>query len=392
MADVRTRRQTGATIGGMILAVLLLLGGTAAGASAARPRSAGTPVPVETLTVGGDPIVAVVPAQPDATALYVLGDERLYRSDDGGETYESVSATETPSAAFCTPRPDTTTPSPAHGTACVAAGVDEPKLLLAGDHRICGAQGGEPEATPLIRSIDGGETWKPVDGANGVRPVAIYAGGRVALAATCRGVVVSRDEGRTWGAEVALPGGLSDLSAAVAIATNHTDVPAALVVGTSEGGTSRLWSLDLSDPANPRFGDHELVSFWGQGATAGLEDRLVVGAPVGVWVSANPDQWHRDGLEDVVTVSDDPGREGVSQAERDRGYGFGAVAIDPADPDHLWAGAVRGLYESRDAGRQWQLVGTVAASAAIAALVVAPGGDRLLVQTDAGVVVVPLRA
>jgi hypothetical protein len=205
-------------------------------------------------------------------------------------------------------------------------------------------------------------------------------------------VVVSRDGGRTWGAEVALPGGLANLSAAVAIAANHTDIPAALVIGTSEGGTSRLWALDLSDPASPRFGDHELVSFWGQGAPAGRGDRLVVGAPVGVWVSSDPDQWHRDGLEDVVTVSDDPGREGVSRAERERGYGFGAVAVDPADPDHLWAGAVRGLYESRDAGRQWQLVDGVGADAAIAALVVAPGDARLLVQTDAGVVVVPLRA
>jgi len=377
---------------GLIWVVLLLLSGSVTGASAAGARSDATPVPVETLTVGGDRIVAVVPALPDATALYVLGEEHLYRSDDGGETYKRVSTAGPPSALVCTRPPDAVTPSAIPTTACVAAGVDKPKLLLAGDHPICGAQGEEPEATPLIRSTDGGETWDPVDNAKGLRPIAIYAGGRVALAATCHGVVVSEDGGLTWGEEVALPGGLSDVSAAAATTADRTDVPAAVGVGTSEGGTSRLWALDLSDPAHPRFGDDALVSFWGRGAPAGWEDRLVVGAPVGVWVSSDPDRWHRDGLEDVVTVSEDPGREGVSRAERERGYGIGAVAIDPADPDHLWAGTVRGLYESRDAGTRWQRVGGVDEDAAIAALVVVPGGARLLAQTGAGVVVVPLRA
>jgi hypothetical protein len=377
---------------GLIWAVLLLLSGSVTGASAAAARSDATPVPVETLTVGGDRIVAVVPALPDATALFVLGKEHLYRSDDGGETYTRVSTAGPPSALVCTRPPDAATPSAIPTMACIAAGVDKPKVLLAGDHPICGAQAEAPEATPLVRSTDGGETWNPVDNAKGVRPIAIYASGRVALATTCRGVAVSRDGGLTWGEEVALPDGLSDVSAATATAAKHTDVPAALVIGTSEGGTSRVWALDLSDPAHPRFDDHELVSFWGHGAPAGWGERLVVGAPVGVWVSSDPDRWHRDGLEDVVTVSEDPGREGVSQAEQKRGYGINAVAIDPANPDHLWAGTVRGLYESRDAGTRWQRVDGVGGDAVIAALVVAPGGARLLAQTGAGVVVVPLRA
>ena len=65
------------------------------------------------------------------------------------------------------------------------------------------------------------------------------------------------------------------------------------------------------------------------------------------------------------------------------------MAIDPDDPDHVYAGTVDGLYESTDRGATWHRLPGV--SGLVAGLVLAPAGGQLFAQLQDGVVVVPLR-
>ena len=114
----------------------------------------------------------------------------------------------------------------------------------------------------------------------------------------------------------------------------------------------------------------------------------MVGTANGVLVSADGGStWRqgRRGLEDV-TLSVDPFRGPIPDQELQRGFGIGAVAIDPGAPDHLYAGTVGGLYASTDGGATWQRVAGV--EGRIAGLVLAPAGGLLFAQTEAGVVVV----
>jgi hypothetical protein len=148
-------------------------------------------------------------------------------------------------------------------------------------------------------------------------------------------------------------------------------------------------TLDLSDPAQPVISD-PLVNFWGGASLAGRGDLLIAGTSQGVLVSTDGGAtWapSRIGLEEV-TLSVDPNQEAIPEAERRRGYGITAVAVAPDDDAHLYAGTVAGVYESRDTGATWQPMGGV--EGWVTVLILAPAGDRLLAQTDAGVVVLPL--
>ena len=89
-----------------------------------------------------------------------------------------------------------------------------------------------------------------------------------------------------------------------------------------------------------------------------------------------------------MTLSVDPLSELVQEAEMQRESGIDVVAIDPEDPNRLFAGTVGGLYESTDAGTTWQQVPGVAGH--VSELVVLPATGRLLAETDGGVVMVPL--
>ncbi|MDP9356671.1 MAG: glycoside hydrolase [Chloroflexota bacterium] len=329
-----------------------------------------TPTNVTFLSVDGDPIVTLVPAPAGAETIYAVGEAELYRTPDGGQTWEAAG------------------PLPPPGK--LVAAQDSPLLLLAGSHPPCARGGGED--INLSRSEDGGATWRPVPGEIGVEPLAVWHEAEVAIGADCVGLRISLDMGLTWDEFPVLPPG-SEVTAFAPLATGDPAQPAALLATTSEGGTSRLFRLDLADPANPVLSDL-LIEYWGLGSLTGDGDRYVLGAATGVWVSGDEGaNWtgHRDGLE-AVTISVDPlvATEPIPDEELQRGFGIDAVAADPALPDHLYAGTTGGLYASTDAGATWQQVKGV--EGRVTTVVLAPEGGRLFAQTETGVAVVPFQA
>ena len=351
---------------GVALLLLLLVGLTlrveapvGAATLAATPEAA-TPVAVESLVIEGDPIVALVPVPPGNEAVYVVGGNGLYRSDDGGRSWEARG------------------PLPPPGQV-VAAGDGDP--LLAGDHPPCLRGGSLP---PLQRSDDGGATWAEVEGAAGIQPFAIEIGSRVALGASCRGGQVSNDGGLTWQPAALAEPGYGVTALALVPSPDGDD---ALVAGNSEGGTGRLWRVDLSAAAHPQIGPM-LRQFGGAGAVAGSGQHLVLGTATGVATSSDGGEtWResRNGLEDV-TVSVDPLQQPIPETERARG--IRAVAIVTDDPDHLFAGTVGGIYESIDGGQTWRRVTGV--EGRVSRLVLTADASRLFAESESGVVAVSI--
>jgi hypothetical protein len=349
------------------LATVFLVGSLLVGAPVeilAARSTAGTTAVAEPVVVDGDPLVALVPARPEAPAVFAVGSAGLYRSDDGGRSWQLAG------------------PPPPPGQ--VIAAEDSPLVLLVGSHPPCAQGGGGP---PLQRSVDGGATWMVVEGTDGVRPLAIWTEASLALGASCAGLQLSTDAGETWQAARLIEPGF-DVSAFAPI-EGTVPAPLGLVAGTSEGGTTRVWRVDLSDPARPTAGD-VLVEFWGGGALAGRDQLFVVGTSLGVLVSADGGaSWvqSRAGLEDV-TLSADPRQGPIPEDELSRGYGISAVAIDPARPEQSYVGTVDGVFASTDQGATWQEV--AGTEGWVMGLVLASPGGRLLVQTEDGVVALAL--
>jgi photosystem II stability/assembly factor-like uncharacterized protein len=322
-------------------------------------------------------ITRLTSSLPDARAIYVAGSKALYRSDNGGQTWAPVA------------------PSPPEGH--LAGGADG-RLLLVGDvHTFqdrpsCGASATELPGVPLQRSTDDGLHWYPVTGDRDqplyIRPVAIWTQSPLALGMDCHAVQVSADGGATWMA-ISLPDSSFNPTAVTPLQTNEPESASALVIGTSEGGTSGLWRLDLAPSAPPHFSPG-LLDFWSVGAPAGWVDGsgaslYIVGSATGVHLSMDEGASWRDtrsGLE-AVTLSVDPLQDQIPESEKNR-YGIFTVTVDPAEPDHLYAGTVDGVYVSDDRGVTWkQMLGS---SGTIHELLLATRGQLLFAETSDEVV------
>src|SRR5215203_4838815 len=109
-------------------------------------------------------------------------------------------------------------------------------------------------------------------------PLAVWAEPPLALAANCVNLVISTDAGEEWrpvfGTNAQKPGRESGFRPTVflPLPAVSSSERSALLVGTSDGGASRLWRVDLSDPNAPGI-DGPLLEFCGNGA-------LDVGRPV----------------------------------------------------------------------------------------------------------------
>ena len=157
------------------------------------------------------------------------------------------------------------------------------------------------------------------------------------------------------------------------------------VLITSEGGTSRIRPIDVTDPSHPNVGD-DLHEFWGGGTLIASSDRIVVGEPHGIDVSVdggNTWTFSRTGLESV-TVSVNALTQPIPKDELSRKFGIYALAVDPSDASHIMAGTIRGLYESKDGGNTWSRVAQID-EVQIDQLTYAQGGDDLYVITDGAV-------
>lgn len=318
------------------------------------------------VVVDGDALVSLVPAPPGAPALFAVGEQGGYRGTPDGASWVRAGD------------------APPEGR--LVAAVDDGQTLLAGDHPPCAR--GDPATVPLHRSTDGGATWRPVAGVVGLRPLAVWSGAGVALGAGCAGLAISGDGGLTWERAPLTEANL-DPTAFAPFA--ERDRIGGLLVGTGEGGTSQLWSVDLTDPDRPLLGD-PLLEFWGLGALAAQGETRSVGSAVGVAVSRDDGHtWttSRDGLE-IVTVDGDPRTEGLSEDELRRPFGISAIALDPGDEERLAAGTADGLFVSADGGATWSGVDGITGEVPV---VVVLADGAVLAQTLAGVVRVgPVRS
>lgn len=243
----------------------------------------------------------------------------------------------------------------APGPGSVVFAADDPNLLLSGDHPPC-LRGGA--VTPLERSEDGGASWNAVPGAQGVRPLAIWSQSGIALGATCSGLMLSTDAGETWSDLAGIEAGYEITAFAPVAFHDETDGPVVLFGMTSEGGTSRLYRLDLSDPTHPQLSE-PLREYWAVAGLAARDDTYVLAAADGVWVSRDAGQsWERsaDGLEDVVLEAD-PNQSGLPADIEPGSFGFLSAAFLSEDSEALVVGSANGLYAADSAAGPWTLLG-----------------------------------
>lgn len=339
--------------------------GTPSASPEASPEASPGAAAFGPLVIDGDPITRLVVTRPGAAAILVAGGDGLYRSDNGARRWRKVG------------------PAPPEGRIVVAE--ENPQVLLAGDRGVC-ARG--DAGTPLSRSDDAGATWQPVDGVSGVLPLAIWRRAKVAVGASCAGLQISTDTGRTW-QQATLPDGTDEVTAFTPLPAPNTDNAEALIVRTSEGGTSRLRLLDLTDAARPQI-SNVLREFWGLGAPAGRQEIYAFGSAQGVWVSIDRGAtWtlRRTGLEEV-TVSVDPLGTPIPDAEQARGFGINALVMNPGQAARLYVGTNNGVYTSENAGARWERIENIDGN--VTGIVVARRTARLLAETPSGVVLVPL--
>jgi hypothetical protein len=334
----------------VLFAVVLSVPGPRTGTSAASSA--------EPLVIDGDPAITVVSG---GGAVYVAGRQGLYRPNATSGRWTTAGA------------------EPPDGRLVVAE--DDPELLLAGDHSPCARGGGEPPI--LHRSGDGGASWQPVAGGEDVQPLAAWAVAGMSLGAGCDGLHLSVDGGATWnplavdleGSEVTGFGPIRD----------GGDAPVGgLIATTSEGGTSRLWRLDLGDPTAPVKGP-VLKEFWGVGAVVATGGTILLGTADGVWRSDDAGVgWtrQRTGLE-AVTLADDPLVAGIPPEIEPNSFGVTALWLDPFDDDHVLAGTAGGVYISRDGGTSWDRLDGV--DGPVVAVAVLPETGGILAESEDGV-------
>ncbi|MDI3341810.1 MAG: exo-alpha-sialidase [Sphaerobacter sp.] len=307
---------------------------------------------VTPLTIDGAPVVEIAVPAPGLDIVYAVAGNALYRRDNGGEwTKMSAGATE------------------AH----ILVDPTHPDILYRGDHQPC-ARGGD--AVPFERSVDGGRTWETIPGAENIRPLVIDPLDTNRLYGESCQLAISIDGGETWA--ISRPVAGFDVSSLGLLATQLYGV------FTSEGGTSRVVALDVSTPTSPVTGP-ALLEFWGGGALYASLDRIIVGEPHGIHVSTdNGATWSfsRTGLEDV-TLSVNALVQPIPQEEQARGFGIFALAVDPRQPERIYAGTIRGLYRSEDGGTTWERVPEVP-EVKVRTLAFARGSKLLYATTDEG--------
>lgn len=308
------------------------------------------------LTIDGDVVNRIAHSSPGATSQIVLGQSVYIR--EAGAGWSRI--------------------GDAPGSGSVVFAADDTDLLLSGDHPPC-LRGGA--STALERSENGGKSWETIEGTEGLRPLVVWRESGIALGATCSGMMLSTDAGRTWAALAAIEPGYEITAFAPVAADDEDDVPVVLFGMTSEGGTSRLYRLDLTDPSSPVLSE-PLREYWAIAGIAARGDTYVLAAADGVWVSEDAGQsWDRsaDGLEDVV-LKQDPSEVGLPADVEPESFGLYAAAFIDDDSAALALGSANGLYTAARPSGPWSLVDGTAHR--IDHLSIIPGDNRLLYSAE----------
>lgn len=324
----------------------------------ARTTATNTPSG-ELLLIDGDPVRQIFIASTDGPALYALTDEWLYRKE-GNEWVP------------------TNTPADSRS---ILVDPSRPERLFRGNHPVCSDESpGEP--ITFSKSTDGGNTWRAIPGGDNIQPLAIDPTlGDVMYGSDC-GLAISTDAGETWHAYYHSEG--------------HTVVDAAvvgerlLVLEISVTGNGRIREINVTVPADP-----EIVNvLFETGRVFDMDaspQRIVIGGAEGAAFSVDSgDTWttSRNGLEDV-TVESAAGMPPVGAVDEAPAFGVLAVRLDPMNTDRIFAGTVRGLYISQDAGLNWDKYSRVDLDARVLNIQFAAGGNDIYVTTPDGVLIVP---
>jgi photosystem II stability/assembly factor-like uncharacterized protein len=231
-------------------------------------------------------------------------------------------------------------------------------------------------------SLDGGQTWQPVEMAGNVPMFALGsfplpAGPDVLLAGIPSGVIRSLDEGRTWQSTL-------DSSAVTAIAINwHRNGGTVTLVGTESDGIFR--SNDLGEQwtsASPGLLDLEIIAL-AMSADFPSDNTVLAGTPSGLYRSRNGGRAWRplsfpERVPVVQCVAFQQGRRtspriwaGTEVAglwsSRDGGstwvideaigrIGISAIVVSRRDPAIMLIATDNGVYRSADAGQSWAMV------------------------------------
>lgn len=315
----------------------------------AIPQSGGAEFRIQGKTVS-----QVLAGDSEGTILYALTSAGISKSQDGGRTW--FASGDLP-----------------EGQMIVA--INNPDVLYAGERGSCGRG---PSETPLTRSTDGGRTWETFAAGEGIEPYIVEAAESSTVVGADCGLRYSVDGGQSWDNVPDTEG--MDFFAA----TTNADTLAGtiLAVGVTEGGTGRLFAIDMSDPANPVL-EEALAQFWATAAIDWAGDRIVIATAARVGVSDDNGanwQWSRTGLEDA-TYSVDPLLDGIPEDESDQNFIFTVAQIDPVDPNRIWIGGAQGAFLSTDAGQTWRRVGDRVATEAITII---PSAERVFVSAAGG--------
>lgn len=320
----------------------------------AEPTQQSLPNGGAEVRVLGKTISEIVQGDDTGEVLYAITPVGISRSRNGGETWTASGDNQ-------------------EGELIVA--LNNPDVLYAGDEGDCARAVSE---TSLVRSTDGGQTWETFQRGEGVRPLLVEAGmSSTVVGSSCR-LVISENGGQDF-TPVGLTTSFDDYAAASADPDGLSERVAVLSI--SEGGTSRVWWLDLSGPEPRANGD--ILDFYAFGAVARRWDRMVLATSTGVGVSDDDGAtwtWSRDGLEDV-TYSVNPLEEPIPDDEAGQPFGFSTVVLHPDDPNQIWIGGALGAFHSTDGGQTWTQLGD---ASEIDSIVVSTATDRVFVSSDGG--------
>jgi photosystem II stability/assembly factor-like uncharacterized protein len=322
------------------------------------PTASPTPAPLPTggaeLRIVGKAIEMIVPGDAEGSVLYAITNAGISVSRDGGATWVASGDVQ---------------------EGVMVAALNNPDVLYAGDFGAC-ARGGSD--TPLVRSTDGGNTWQTFPAGRGIQPLLIEAGQSSTVVGSSCLLQFSADGGQSW---MPIPGDPNFDAYATASSQPDRLDDAMIVLGISEGGTSRAMLFNLSGDEPEYVGS--IAEFYALGAVAWTDGRIVLATSTGVGVSDDGGAtwtWSRAGLE-RATYSVDPLQEPIPNDEQGRSYGFSSVTIDPNDPNRIWIAGANGAFWSSDGGRIWTQIGD---NSAIDSLVVSFAAERVYISSDGG--------
>lgn len=305
---------------------------TATSSPTATMEAAPTPTPITAgggpLAPTGNPVVGLVGGSGVNNVLYALTNNRILRSEDGGNSWVDVG-----------PRQD--------GEMIVAS--DNPDVLYAGERNAC--DGTNFVNTPLVRSRDGGKSWPDAfPNALGTRPLLANGDDNGIVIADDCSLLMSFDGPDELFYNEPFGSGFRPTDAVASTPGLDEFVAVAL-----NGDTSLIAVFDMSDDSGGTFFTSPNFFFgaeldWGDGRLAAATDYGVI------FSDDNGETWSeylRNGLDGVV-FDVDPGF-GLPFF-RDDDIGPRDIIVDPTNRNRMWLATNRGVYLTENGGQGWNLI------------------------------------